>query len=108
MDAKEIIEKFGGQTALAKLIGKGQSTVAYWAKTGVIPARWQSSLLALANQHGINLSARDFVKAEASPQGLDVVERSFDSAEVVDVGLPRRSLRSSSTRPQTVRSRFRC
>ena len=39
-NAKTIIEKFGGQTALADLIGKGQTTVSYWVKTGVIPAKW--------------------------------------------------------------------
>jgi DNA-binding transcriptional regulator YdaS (Cro superfamily) len=29
--AKEIIEKFGGQSALAKLLGKKQSTVHHWS-----------------------------------------------------------------------------
>lgn len=61
MDAREIIEKFGGQSALAALIDKGQSTVAYWAKTGVIPARWQPRLMILAMQHGIPLTAQDLV-----------------------------------------------
>lgn len=59
--AKEIIERFGGQTALAKLLGKGQSTVAYWAKTGIIPAKWQPELISIAIKNGINLSAHDFV-----------------------------------------------
>jgi hypothetical protein len=87
MDAKQIIELFGGQTALAKLVGKGQSTVAYWAKTGVIPARWQSNLLALAHTQGINLSARDFVAGEIkAAAGFDVVERAFEPSEVVDLG----------------------
>jgi hypothetical protein len=35
--AREIVKLFGGQSALAELIGKGQSTVAYWVKAGVIP-----------------------------------------------------------------------
>lgn len=63
MDARQIIDKFGGQSALAELVGKGQSTVAYWAKTGVIPARWQPKLLILAINHGIPLTASDFVAA---------------------------------------------
>ena len=88
MHAKEIIEKFGGQTALAKLIDKGQSTVAYWAKSGVIPARWQSSLLALATQHGVRLSAHDFVPAQDKGHGgTDVVETAFDPGEVVELGV---------------------
>lgn len=68
MNSKEIIEKFGGQTALAKMIGKGQSTVAYWVKTGIIPARWQAQLLGLAISDGIKLSARDFVNESDSNQ----------------------------------------
>lgn len=58
--AQIVIDKFGGQTALAKLIGKGQSTVAHWAKTGLIPAKWRSSLLKLAQVHGLNLIPADF------------------------------------------------
>jgi hypothetical protein len=63
MNAREIIEKFGGQTALADMIGKGQSTVGYWAKAGVIPARWQPILLMHALKAGIPLRAEDFVDA---------------------------------------------
>jgi hypothetical protein len=59
--AQMIVEKFGGQSALAKLIGKGQTTVQYWTKSGVIPARWQTVLLKLARENGIDLSAADFV-----------------------------------------------
>ena len=64
MHAKEIIEKFGGQTALAEMLGKGQSTVAYWAKTGLVPAKWQKPLLELATAQGIQLSADDFIKTD--------------------------------------------
>lgn len=60
MGSKKIIEKFGGQTALAGLIGKGQSTVAYWSKTGVIPIRWHSKLLQLAKEEGVELTKDDF------------------------------------------------
>lgn len=69
MGAKRVIDKFGGQTALAALIGKGQSTVAYWAKTGIIPAKWQRNLLDIAAQNGVELSADDFV---LGPQNLIV------------------------------------
>lgn len=61
MSARQIVQKFGGQSALAALIGKGQSTVSYWVKTGVIPAKWQPKLLDLAEIHGIPLTAADFV-----------------------------------------------
>lgn len=59
--AQKIVERFGGQTALAKLIGRGQSTVFHWTKTGVIPARWQPKLLDLARSHNISLSPADFL-----------------------------------------------
>lgn len=61
MHAKEIIAKFGGQTALAAALGKGQTTVAYWSKTGVIPAKWQGRLLDMARERGIELEASDFI-----------------------------------------------
>ena len=61
MSAKKIIEKFGGQSALSALVGKGQSTVAYWTKTDVIPAKWQTTILELAASKGIDLSADDFI-----------------------------------------------
>lgn len=61
MHAKAIIGLFGGQTALANALGKSQSTVSYWAKAGVIPAKWQEPLLNLAREQGINLSAADFI-----------------------------------------------
>ncbi|GAT31509.1 P63C domain-containing protein [Terrimicrobium sacchariphilum] len=59
--AGRIIEKFGGQSALATLIGKGQTTVQYWASKGHIPAKWQPKLLELAEQKGIDLSPADFI-----------------------------------------------
>lgn len=59
--AQKIIHKFGGQTALAKLINKGQSTVQYWARSGRIPSKWQSKLLKLAQEKGVNLSMADFM-----------------------------------------------
>ena len=61
--AQAIIQKFGGQSALAALLGKGQTTVQHWGKTGRIPAKWQSELLRLANEQGIGLSAAEFMEA---------------------------------------------
>jgi hypothetical protein len=59
--AQRVIEKFGGQSALARLIGKGQSTVAHWFKTGSIPAKWQTELLKLASANGVALFPGDFM-----------------------------------------------
>lgn len=73
MDAKEVVEKFGGQTALAALIGKGQSTIAYWVKTGSIPARWHPKLLLIAKEKGIVLLPQDF--SGQTNDGLNMQER---------------------------------
>ena len=63
--AKQIIDRFGGQSALAALLGKGQSTVQHWAKAGRIPAQWHTRLLELARQQGIGLEPKDFVSSAA-------------------------------------------
>ena len=47
-NAKQIIERFGGQSALAALLGKRQSTVQHWVRTARIPAQWHEKLLELA------------------------------------------------------------
>lgn len=61
MNVKDVVAKFGGQTALAALIGKGQPTVSYWVKTDRIPAKWQPILLELAQAHDIDLIPEDFI-----------------------------------------------
>ncbi len=62
--AKQIIERFGGQSSLAALLGKRQSTVQHWARTGRIPSQWQKRLLELAFQQGIRLEPKDFVASD--------------------------------------------
>ena len=63
--AEKIIHRFGGQTALAHLIGKRQSTVQHWAKTGRVPAHWHETLMTLARSRGIALEAKDFMQTNA-------------------------------------------
>lgn len=59
--AKDVVAKFGGPAELARMLGKNQSTVAYWTKTGTIPAKWQPILLGLAEQRSLTLRAEDFI-----------------------------------------------
>jgi hypothetical protein len=63
--AKAIIDKFGGQTALAEALGKPQSTIQYWSRTGSIPVRWHQPIIAAGIQQNIDLAPVDFV---ASPE----------------------------------------
>jgi myo-inositol-1-phosphate synthase len=70
--AKQIIRRFGGQSALANLLGKRQSTIEYWASTGRIPSQWHAPLMSLARQKGVVLEAKDFVATsshEIAPAG---------------------------------------
>lgn len=64
MGAKKVIEKFGGQTALARLLGINQSAISYWVKKGVIPAKWHSQLLDIADQNDVHLEPADFIAGE--------------------------------------------
>lgn len=65
--AERIIRRFGGQSALAALLGKRQSTIEHWAKTGRVPAQWQVPLMSLARERGVVLEARDFVEPRLDP-----------------------------------------
>ena len=67
--ARKIVERFGGQSALARLLGKGPSTVQHWAKTGTIPAKWQPELLRIAQEEGVTLHPGDFVDSPGSDPG---------------------------------------
>lgn len=64
--AQKVIAKFGSQTALAEMLKKGQTTVAHWAKTGVIPARWHAAILDAANLRGIHLTPEDLIFRRSS------------------------------------------
>ena len=64
--AKQVIDRFGGQSALAALLGRRQSTVQHWARTGRIPAQWHGTLMDLARRRGIGLEPRDFVASTAN------------------------------------------
>ncbi|HEU5346520.1 MAG TPA: inositol-3-phosphate synthase [Ktedonobacterales bacterium] len=65
--AERIIRRFGGQSALAALLGKRQSTIEHWARTGRVPAQWQAPLISLGRQRGVIVEAKDFVEPSPNP-----------------------------------------
>ncbi len=67
MSAKKVIEKFGGQSALARLLGIHQSAISYWVKKGLIPAKWHGQLLDVASNNGIILVPADFIATQDAP-----------------------------------------
>lgn len=85
MTAKEIITKFGGQSALARLVGKGQTTIAYWAKTGTIPAKWHETLLSIATRQGIKLTPNDLI---FHPQDSQVSAKNTGSVPAQSIDTP--------------------
>ena len=73
--AEAVIAKFGGPASLARMIGKGQSTVSYWRKTGAIPSKWQSQLMLVAQQNQVDLQADDFLpRKQEESEALPMVE----------------------------------
>ncbi len=80
--AERIIARFGGQSALARLLGRRQSTIQHWARTGIIPAQWHRVLMTLARERGVIVEARDFVSA-----GQRQIEPASGKLGVLTVGL---------------------
>jgi myo-inositol-1-phosphate synthase len=80
--AEKIVEKFGGQSSLANLMGKRQSTVQHWVESERIPSQWQQPLMKLARKKGISLEAKDFVANE-----IPAVEPAKGKLGILCVGL---------------------
>jgi hypothetical protein len=76
-NARQIINRFGGQSSLAALLGKRQSTVQHWARTGRIPSQWQERLLGLAHRRGVNLEARDLSRPTFPLSALQAADWGF-------------------------------
>jgi hypothetical protein len=57
--SRQVVDKFGGQTALAKLLARRPSVVQYWIDSGRIPVKWHQPLLRLATERGLDLSPAD-------------------------------------------------
>lgn len=86
MNAKDIVGKLGGQTALASLLGIRQSGIAYWVKRGSIPSKWHSQILSLAKDRDIYLRASDLIQTEAAIVGTqenDVVDTDITVSDVL-------------------------
>jgi hypothetical protein len=61
MKVRDLVELFGGQSALGALVGINQSAVAYWVKKGAIPTKWHSQILSIAIDKKITLDASDLI-----------------------------------------------
>jgi hypothetical protein len=76
--AQLVISKFGGQTALAEVLGTKQSTVQYWAKRGSIPPKWHQSIVNAAIERDLVIYPGEFsplaTVSEAPPPTLPVAQ----------------------------------
>lgn len=61
MNVKELVKKYGGQSALSEQLGIRQSAIAYWVKKGAIPSKWHSQLLSIASKNGVDILASDLL-----------------------------------------------
>ena len=69
--AEQIIEKFGGISACAKILGhRNPTTVQGWKERGFIPARQQREVLEAARREGIDLDPADFFEPPAKRASL--------------------------------------
>ncbi|AWG33997.1 MULTISPECIES: P63C domain-containing protein [Alcaligenes] len=103
MHAREVINLFGGQSALAQLLGIAQSTAAYWAKSGTIPVKWHLKLMELAQQYGLALKPEDLISI--NPLSTSISEQLFS-----DIGLANPSvnnLKQSTNNEPTERTEQR-
>ena len=61
MKIKQLVSLYGGQTALAGMLGIRQSAIAYWVKSDKIPGKWHQEMLSIAQKKGIDISATDLL-----------------------------------------------
>ena len=80
--AEQIIDRFGGQSSLAGLLGRRQSTIQHWVQTGRIPSQWHKPLLDLAHKKGIALGPQDFFSTQTP-----VIEPAEGKLGILLVGL---------------------
>lgn len=66
--AEKIVEKFGGQLPLARLLNKRQGTVWHWTKSGVIPSKWHDQILRVAGENNILVLPSDLIPPPPAPK----------------------------------------
>jgi len=62
-----LVERFGSQSELARLLGVGQSTVQYWCSKGTIPAKWHSQIIKAGKSVGLHITPLEFSSNTEAP-----------------------------------------
>jgi hypothetical protein len=88
MSVRKIVDKFGGQSALAELVGVKQSAVAYWVKKGAIPSKWHSKILRLANDNGVLIAPSELETSFSEEPIAAAIADGNKTLEQVHVSVP--------------------
>lgn len=88
MSIRKIVDKFGGQTALAELVGVKQSAIAYWVKKGVIPSKWHSKIMSLANDNGVLIDPSELVGSFSKEPTTTAIAGGNKTLEQIHVSVP--------------------
>ncbi len=111
--AKNVVDKFGGQSALAKMLGKRPGTVQYWVKTGHDPLKTATRTIESCKEAlGVNLQPREFI-ADSSQSEAVAVRKSWPPEakykgflNLLDMDIPAvRAIERPEGRRQDIRSR---
>jgi hypothetical protein len=85
--AARVIDKLGGATSVSTYLGLSISTVCRWTypreaggTAGLIPARWQHPLMAMAREHGVQLGPEDFFEPFGHIVASDCDRRKAEAA----------------------------
>lgn len=63
----EVVEAFGGTSAVAKWVGRGPSAVSNWIDRGFIPPGWHYRMSKWAAERGFEISPVVFGEEEEPP-----------------------------------------
>lgn len=88
MSVRKIVDKFGGQSALAELVGVKQSAIAYWVKKEAIPSKWHSKIMSLANDNGVLIDSSELVTSSAEEPATTAIAGGNKTLEHAHVSAP--------------------
>jgi glyoxylase-like metal-dependent hydrolase (beta-lactamase superfamily II) len=82
--AKRALDLLGGASSVGRSLHIPVSTASSWLTSGMIPAKWQGKILALAKQKGAHLRAEDLIapaipQKVGQPKGTGAIEGHFST-----------------------------
>jgi hypothetical protein len=72
-----LIDRFGGQSELARLLGTTQSTVQYWASKGRAPSKWHRKIIEAGKSVGLLIDPLELQPSRPAPVSLVQPDASY-------------------------------